>query len=218
MTELAGKCYRQPPEIFERDLRHRLAEGVLPYAVMQELSKSVDRYVLAVLKQAGVDPAKHLDALGALDPKAPPYTEPLVEVLERLAAGTSATAQLGRMLDERIAARRGSPVPASAPAIPQTEHASLLLDTVATFLRGQLKLSDDLLAPMLDGFGKEAEGGDATAGTPTADGQEAKPGATESATESAAASGSGETAPPHDGTAPAEAEKAMGSPNETMSA
>jgi len=150
MIGVAGDCYRQPPDVFERNLNHRLAEGMVPYGVMQQISKEVDKYLLAALREAGVDPAGKLDLLGALEPKPPLYAEPLMEVLERLASATRATAELGRLLDERIAVRRGSPVPASAPAVPQATHGSLLLETIATFLRAQVKLSDDLLVPMLE--------------------------------------------------------------------
>lgn len=150
MTDLAGQCYRQPSEVFERRLQKRLAEGIAAYDVMQQISKDVDRYLLAVLQEAGVDPATKLDRLGALDPKPPTYTEPLVEVLERLAAATRASTELARLLDERLATRRGSPVPVGAPAIPYAKTGSLLLETIATFLRVQVKLSDDLLLPLLE--------------------------------------------------------------------
>lgn len=149
LTEIAGECYRQPSDVFHRDLMHGLAEGVVSYEQMKELSKDIDRYVLALLKQVGADPARHLDSLGALEPTVPTYAKPLVEVVERLAAGTRATSEMARLLDERIAARRGVPVPAGAPSVPFKESASLLLATVATFLRAQVKLSDDLLAPLL---------------------------------------------------------------------
>lgn len=151
VIQLAGDCYRQPAEVFERQLNERLAEGVASYAVMQEISKELDRYVLAVLRESGVDPAGRLDRLGALDPKPPAYAEPLAEVLERLAGAPHATAQLARLLDERIAIQRGSPVPAGAPVIPEAQRAGSLLQTIATFLRGQIRVPDELLAPLLNG-------------------------------------------------------------------
>lgn len=148
LVRMAGDCYRQPPAVFERALAERLAEGIVPYAVMQDISKQVDRYVLAVLQQAGVDSGGQLDRLGALDPRPPAYVEPLVEVLERLALAPRATSQLARLLDERIAERRGSPVPKTAPAIPDADRAAALIETVATFLRGQIKVPADLLSPL----------------------------------------------------------------------
>jgi hypothetical protein len=148
MVRMAGDCYRQPPTVFDRVLRERLAEGIVPFAVMQDISKDVDRYVMAVLQRAGVDPGAQLDRLGALDPRPPAYVESLAEVLERLALSPRATSQLARLFDERLGTQRGSPVPASAPTIPEADRAGALLETIATFLRGQIKVPDAFLGAL----------------------------------------------------------------------
>ena len=150
LTELAGECYRQPHDVFERNITKRLSEGQVPFDVMQQVSKDVDRYLLAVLEEEGIDPAKAVGRLGALDPSPPPYTEPLLEVLERLAETPRYSVDLGRMLDERISSRRGSPVPTDASRIPQAEHASLRLETVATFLKAQVRLPDELIVSLME--------------------------------------------------------------------
>jgi hypothetical protein len=148
LVELAGDCYRQPADVFERRLSERLAEGIASYAVMQDLSKEVDRYVMAILKESGVDPARQLDRLGALNPRPPGYAEPLLEVLERLARAPRATADLGRLTDERIAADRGSSSYPGSPWIQERTMGGQLLETVATFLRGQIRVPDGLLRPL----------------------------------------------------------------------
>jgi len=170
LVELAGDCYRQPADVFERRLSERLAEGIASYAVMQDLSKEVDRYVMAILKESGVDPARQLDRLGALNPRPPGYAEPLLEVLERLARAPRATAELGRLADERIAADRGSPSYPSAPPIEEQTVGGQLLETVATFLRGQIRIPDGLLRPLLTDRPTEtaaSSSGGGSAGVPT---------------------------------------------------
>lgn len=151
LADLAGASYRQPSDVFTRDLNRRLAEGVASYEALEAISSTVDQYLVRVLRQAGLDPTQYVGALGALNPEPPAYAEPLAEVLHRLAAAPRATAELGRLVDERLAALRGSPVPTSAPSIPEARRASLLLMTVATFLKAQVKLPDELVKPLANG-------------------------------------------------------------------
>jgi hypothetical protein len=148
-VRLAGDAYRQPPEVFERQLEERLAEGIAPFNVLRTMSKELDRYVMAVLAEAGVDPAGQLDRLGALDPKPPTYTESLVEVLHRLASAPHITAELPRLYDEHLASHRGSAPPVSGVGGVEAERGSLMLQTFAAFLRGQIRVPDDLMRPLL---------------------------------------------------------------------
>lgn len=148
LSGLAGECYRQPPPIFERRLFERLSEGAVPFAVMQELGKDVDKYVMAVMREAGLDPGDHVQRLGAFQPSPPGYAESLMEVLARLAGSPQAIPYLSVQFDGRLAASRGStprcdPVPVELRA--EGDH---LLATVRTFLRGQIKVPDELLTPM----------------------------------------------------------------------
>jgi len=156
LADVAGASYRQPSDVFQRDLNRRLAEGVASYEALEALSTTVDQYLVRVLRQAGVDPTRYVGALGALNPEPPAYAEPLAEVLHRLASAPRATSEIARVVDERLAALRGSPVPPSAPALPDMRKASALLVTVATFLRAQVKLPDELLRPlMISGNGSD---------------------------------------------------------------
>jgi hypothetical protein len=147
-VRLAGDAYRQPTQVFERHLAERLAEGIAPYHVLRDVSQELDRYVMAVLSEAGVDPARQLDRLGALDPKPPGYAEPLTEVLHRLAASPRITASLPRLYDERLAAHRGSPVPGQGICGDEAKKGAQLLQTIAAFLRGQIKVPDALMRPL----------------------------------------------------------------------
>lgn len=204
LVELAGDCYRQPADVFERRLSERLAEGIASYAVMQDLSKEVDRYVMAILKESGVDPARQLDRLGALNPRPPGYAESLLEVLERLARAPRATAELGRLADERIAADRGSSLYPSTPPSEEQTVGGQLLETVATFLRGQIRIPDGLLRPLFTDrpthTPESSSGGGSTSVTsgnvtPVENSKQATPGRMKSSrTESDAASGASPTA------------------------
>lgn len=96
--------YRREPSDVRQGLFEALAAGPkLDYDSLVKLSREADRYIMAVLREARLDPAKQVEALGALSPTPPSYSEPLVEVTERLAAQPTATASLPRLLDWRVA-------------------------------------------------------------------------------------------------------------------
>jgi hypothetical protein len=136
LTRLAAESYRQPEDVFARHLTERLAEGLASYEAMREIAKEVDKYMLGVLRDSGVDETRAVAALGAMAPRAPGYTEPLLEVISRLAASPLTCATLPRTVD---AAYAGSAADGEA---------GRLQRLVATFLERQGRLPVALLAPL----------------------------------------------------------------------
>ncbi|MEX2645680.1 MAG: hypothetical protein WD249_05410 [Gaiellaceae bacterium] len=148
LTRIAALAYRQPEDVFERHLHERLAEGAASYAAMQEMSKTIDKFMLGMLTEFGVDPAKATAAIGAFEPKPPAYAGPLVELVQRLALAAPATVDLPRLAEHYLlgalhAPVRSAPVPASNE--PETAR---LLRLVATFLERQAQLPAELLEPL----------------------------------------------------------------------
>jgi hypothetical protein len=152
LARIAAVSYRQPPTVARARLTEQLAEGLADYHTLSEISRTVDRYVMGVLREANVDPGRVVSALGALSPAPPAYTEPLLEVVERLAAEPAATSQLPRTVDWLIAeaelgARQGK-MPASTVEVLEGDT-ERLLRTVGVFLTGQTKLPHQLTEGVL---------------------------------------------------------------------
>ncbi len=107
----------------------------------EELSREADRYMLAVLKEAGVEPGKQVGALGALSPEPPSYSELLIEVIERVAEEPAAAAALPRVTDWRLA---GTELGVDLGAVPGFEGSiddvERLQRLVSAFLEGQIKV------------------------------------------------------------------------------
>jgi hypothetical protein len=138
LARAAGDAYRQPTDIFRSRLAEQLAAGVADYNTLREVSRQVDRYVTAVLSDAGVEPGQRVKALGAFEPAAPPYTEPLIETIERLSAEPRITSQLARLADWRVAESELSvqqPMPRDMTVI--EDDGDRLLRTIGAFLAGQ---------------------------------------------------------------------------------
>lgn len=148
IVRLAGRAYRQPEDVFVEDLQHRLSEGVASFEAMQEISRSVDRILMGAMRELGVDPSRGVRFLGAFEPQPPAYTEPLAEVIQRLATSREAAADLCRVADGVFAEDFGAVVPAK-PAISSTAESLRLLRLVGAFLERQARVPDSLLAPIL---------------------------------------------------------------------
>jgi hypothetical protein len=138
LTRLAAESYRQPEEVFARHLSERLAEGLASYEAMREIAKEVDKYLLGVLRDSGVDETRAVAALGGFAPRPPAYTEPLLELISRLAASPATTATLPRAVE------------AAFTGLPPVGEAGRLVRLIATFLEGQGRLSSELLGPLRD--------------------------------------------------------------------
>ena len=148
LARIAGQALRTPPQAFTQSVVEQLSEGVASFGALREISRQVDRYLMAVLSRAEIPPAQAAEALGVFEPRPPAYTETLFELIERFAGEPALAAHAPRFLDWRIAAVQlgvdGQP-PTRLPADPAVGR---LLRLVATFLRGQLGVPDTLLTPL----------------------------------------------------------------------
>jgi hypothetical protein len=146
MVRLASVAYRQPEETFDRYLRERLAEGLADYDTLQEIAKSVDRYVVGVLSGVGLDPALSVGAMGAFVPQPPGYAEPLQEVIQRLARQPISSGQLAQEADLRYARRFLPELPMEAREERTDVTRSLRL--IAAFVERQARVPASLLEPI----------------------------------------------------------------------
>lgn len=173
LVELAGERYRTSPKAFGATLNERLAEGLASYAALSSLAEMVDRYVIKVLTDARVEPAKRLDALGAFAPSVPRYAEPLLEVVERFAAAPRAARDVPRLLDWRSGclarAEDSAPGERFFPCPDETRHLARVLQR---FLVGQIGLPEEPLSFLGRERNEPASDVDASsAATPTDDGE-----------------------------------------------
>lgn len=175
LVRIAATCYRQPPRVTRARLAEQLAEGLADHRTLTELSREVDRLVMAVLRDAGVDPGRTVGALGALRPAPPGYADSLIDVVERLAGEPAAAAELPRLADWRIAehqlAHGLGELPAATVEV-LDGHTDRLLRTVVAFLKGHGRLPSELVDGLLRPSGDERE---VRATIPPVGGSEAAP-------------------------------------------
>jgi hypothetical protein len=156
LVRLAGRSYREEPRKSGDWLLREFASGPnLDYETMTKLSQDIDRYVTAVLTDLKADPGKHVGALGAFNPTPPPYAEPLIEVVERLAEAPAASIQLPRLVDRRLATAELNETSMDLRLREDIEsECDRLLRLIGTFIMGQLSAPPDLLDHLL-GASKE---------------------------------------------------------------
>lgn len=140
-VRIARDAYSHPEEIFANRLAEQLAEGLADYRTLVDLSKTVDRYILGFLREAGVDPAKAVAAIGAFSPKPPSYAEPLTELIARFAEAPAGASRLPSYIADRFAGEQGLPAEGER----ETARLARLL---AVFLERQARLPAALLEPI----------------------------------------------------------------------
>lgn len=147
LVQMAARSYRQHPEkAIDRLLRDLASGPDLDYETLTRVSRDVDRYVTTLLRDLKADPGQHASALGAFSPRPPAYFEPLVEVLERIAAAPEAARELPRFADLRLAeVELGESVGGLRIRGDLSDECGRLLRLVSAFLTGQLKVSPELL-------------------------------------------------------------------------
>jgi len=142
---IAGEANAMSASVFRQTAAARLASGDLPYHAMRALSDRVDTYIGKILATLNAPADIRLGAIGGLLPVPPDYTEPLLELISRLAAEAALTAQLPRQLDavvfERLVRRRNIS-PELATRLNLSQDTERLIRLVAAFLRGQVGIPD----------------------------------------------------------------------------
>jgi hypothetical protein len=139
----AGTARSMDSSSFIEHANAKLSIGDVPLAAMAALSDRFDGYVGRLLKKLGVAPEIQVEAMGAFQPTPPDYTEPLIELIQRLAMQTGATARLPRQLDLLIFERlvRERPITAtSSGRLGYGASTERLVKLVSAFLRGQVGL------------------------------------------------------------------------------
>jgi hypothetical protein len=149
LVRTAGRALRTPPHAFTQTFVEQLSEGIASFAALREISRQVDRFLMAVLSRAETPPAQAAESLGVFDPQPPSYAEPLVELLERLAGEPLVAASMPRTLDWRIASVELGEEPQHPQGVPSNDGVGRQLRLVAAFLRGQLGVPEPLLEPLL---------------------------------------------------------------------
>ena len=140
LVRVAGVAYGMGEEAFSLYLRERLAEGVASYQAMTEISRQVDKYVVAVMAKAGASPSVSASAMGAFAPEPPSYADPLLEVVIRLAGSPHAASRLPILADFAMASAYG----VSGADERGDPEAARLLRLVTAFLEGQVRLPPQL--------------------------------------------------------------------------
>lgn len=141
LVRLASESYRAPEEVFAKHLNERLSEGLASYDAMREIAKQADKFLIGVLREAGVDDNRVVGAIGALAPRPPGYAEPLLELIQRLAAEPRLTRELPRVAERHFARELYGEQLAEV-------DSARLLRLVAAFVERQGRLPAELVAPM----------------------------------------------------------------------
>jgi hypothetical protein len=167
---IAGQANTMNAASFRQTAEARLASGDLPYHALRALSDHVDTYVGKILATLNAPADIRMGAIGGLLPVPPDYTEPLLELISRLAAEAHITAQLPRQLDavifERLVRRRNLS-PDLSTRLNLTHDSERLIRLIAAFLRGQIGLPTAvdkvLTTPLFDNHSDRGGSGDGQA-------------------------------------------------------
>jgi len=153
VTALAGEAMRLDAGQFHVLAAERLAEGMVPTHYMRRLSDAIDKYIAGLLATVNAPATVRADAVGAFQPRPPDFTDPLVELIGRLAAAPSVTRRLGRQVDlvvfERVVHRREPPRRALS-RLGIDEPAGRAMRQMTAFLRGQAGLPAELARALTD--------------------------------------------------------------------
>ncbi len=143
LAVISGEANSMDARTFQETATARLASGDLPYYAIRKLSERVDEYVGKILTSVDAPADVRMSAMGAFQPLPPDYTEPLLELVSRLASEASVTSRLPRQLDavlfERLVRRRDLS-PDLQGRLALSDDTERLIRLVAAFLRGQFTL------------------------------------------------------------------------------
>jgi hypothetical protein len=137
---IAGEANTMDAAAFQGMANARLATGDVPYYAMRKQAERVDEYVAKILNSLDAPADVRTSAMGAFLPVAPEYTEPLLELISRLAAEAAASAQLPRQMDATLfecLVRRRDLTPEVRGRLGMSPTTERQIHLIAAFLRGQ---------------------------------------------------------------------------------
>jgi hypothetical protein len=85
LVALVGEYLATSSGEWRERVADRLAEGSIPAHQMKQLATSFDSYLARVLSETDASATLKTESIGAFHPQPPPWTEPLIELIERLA-------------------------------------------------------------------------------------------------------------------------------------
>lgn len=127
---------------FAARLGERLSGGAVPADAMRRIAADVDKFIGGVLVAAQAPAHIRTEAIGALHPQPPEWTEPFIDLVRRLASSRTAARNLPRQIDllvfERLARRRHVPATAVTRIGLDDPECGRLIRLIGAFFRGQV--------------------------------------------------------------------------------
>lgn len=143
LATITGRANTMDTRSFSELALGKLAAGNIPIHEMRRMSERVDEYVSRLLTSLDAPPDVRVSSLGAFRPVEPDYTEPLLELIHRLAASPAVVARLPRQIDaivfERLYRRRNID-PVVRRRLQLDADCERFVRLIGAFLRGQFRL------------------------------------------------------------------------------
>ncbi len=138
---VASEALRSAPDLLMAKLGERLSAGLASADVMRRIATDVDKYLGGLLRVANVPTSVTTNAMGALHPEAPPWTEQFVDLVCRIASYRETARILPRQIDllvhERIVWRRDIDSVSGHRVALADPQSGRLIRLLAAFLRSQ---------------------------------------------------------------------------------
>lgn len=146
VVAVASQALVLDEKAFAVSIGERLSAGIVPADAMRQISKDVDKFVVGVLTAAQAPQDLQVEAMGALHPQPPKWTDQFIELVQRVAAEPEAARELPRRMDllafERLTRRRHVDDIAVKRVGLDDPATGRLIRLVAAFLRSQAALVD----------------------------------------------------------------------------
>jgi hypothetical protein len=138
---LASEALLDDPALLGQRLGDRLSAGYASADAMRRISRDVDKFVAGLLVISNAPADVKAGAVGAMHPTPPTWTQPFLELLERIAAARETAVQLPRQMDvlvhERIVWRRNLKAEPIRRLQMDRPEVGRLVRLIAAFLRHQ---------------------------------------------------------------------------------
>jgi hypothetical protein len=142
MVAVAADALVDDDALFSARVGERLSAGIVSADAMRRISADVDKFVGGVLVAAKAPADIRTQAIGALHPQPPEWTEQFLDLTRRVAMTRSAARDLPRQVDllvfERLTRRRHVPAIAVQRVGLDDPESGRLIRLIAAFLRGQV--------------------------------------------------------------------------------